>query len=131
MQHGRGALSLDPRSFTFDVAQGSPKPDTLLQAFSRYFDIIFGQHSSDATSPKSPRALLKLVVTLGSPDEEVGAHFIANPLQPLHCMNSGTNADCWDAKKPMQMNFLFFYFFIFFYFCIFFSIFQALTLGIR
>ncbi|KAG0610727.1 hypothetical protein M758_7G086900 [Ceratodon purpureus] len=70
LKHGRGALSLDRKQFSFEVSEGSAVPDTLTQAFSRYSDIIFGQHFSNSASPLA-RTLVKLVVTLGSLDEEL------------------------------------------------------------
>lgn len=66
---------LVPRTFKFEVAEGLAVSDTLTQAFVRYYDLIFSQHAAHPVrynlAPTPSRTLSKLVVTLGSRNEEV------------------------------------------------------------
>ncbi|XP_073389549.1 uncharacterized protein [Physcomitrium patens] len=67
---GDGKLSLE-RNTIIDVADNASVPDTLANAFARYYDVIFTHHTQQSRS--SFPALTKLVVTLDSRDEEVVA----------------------------------------------------------
>ncbi|XP_073389548.1 beta-hexosaminidase 1-like isoform X1 [Physcomitrium patens] len=64
---GDGKLSLE-RNTIIDVADNASVPDTLANAFARYYDVIFTHHTQQSRS--SFPALTKLVVTLDSRDEE-------------------------------------------------------------
>nr|XP_024374291.1 beta-hexosaminidase 1-like [Physcomitrium patens] len=65
---GDGKLSLE-RNTIIDVADNASVPDTLANAFARYYDVIFTHHTQQSRS--SFPALTKLVVTLDSRDEEL------------------------------------------------------------
>lgn len=68
---GESTLFL-PRSFAFEGAGAS---ETLDRAFERYYDLIFSEHAPhpvvQSDQLPSSRLLVKLVVTLGSRNEEV------------------------------------------------------------
>ncbi|KAG0559247.1 hypothetical protein M758_10G088900 [Ceratodon purpureus] len=71
--HGDGTVMLDRGSFQFefDAGNGSAMPDTLAKAFVRYYDLIFSQHAPRWDASPSDHALVKLVVGLGSRNEEL------------------------------------------------------------
>lgn len=66
---GEKPLYLDGHTFKFEVANLPSVPDTLAKAFVRYHAIIFSLHAQHSGS--SSPALTKLIVTLGSQNEEV------------------------------------------------------------
>ena len=70
--HGGETLTLS-KDFTFACADGKTAPETLVQAFSRYYDIIFKQHTlyQGKSSSYGTPVLDKLLVDLASSDEEV------------------------------------------------------------
>lgn len=92
--HGDGTVMLNRGSFRFEyVANGSAVP-TLAKAFVRYYDVIFSQHAQSWDSSLSRDALRKLVVTLGSGDEEVAFRLRCSVLRcvrgfgrKLHCVD--------------------------------------------
>lgn len=66
---GEKPLYLDGHTFKFEVANLPSVPDTLAKAFVRYHAIIFSLHAQHSGS--SSPALTKLIVTLGSQNEEL------------------------------------------------------------